>query len=830
MSKLRKRLAASLITAALLAQMLPMSVLAAEPTVSPTDLPATAQEEVSTADLTADSVPAPSSVREVIEKWTEPSYLGSSDLMQSGSIGNIRYELTKSGVLTLTGSGAMYDWSYNSKAPWYDNRYYVRSVQIGDGITSIGNYAFDGCSSVTSVSIPDSVTSIGEFAFSGCKFESFVLPDGVSTLGFGAFSHCSKLTAIAIPDAVTVIPNKTFYYCQSLHDVTLPASLTTINLLAFYGCEKLETINLPDSVTTIGSNAFEASGLTSIAIPNAVTAIAIETFKECKSLTSVQLPQTLTSIGSRAFDRCGSLSAITIPDTVATIGDGAFSGCTSLANVTIPAAVTSLGNNVFSGSGLTEVTVPASVTSIASSAFSACKQLAAIHVSEGNSVYISVDGILYNKAATELITCPAGKASVNSLSDTITVIGGGSFAGCAQLTSVTIPVSVTSIGDNAFDGCNSLSDVWYQGNAGQWKSVIGYYNDTLTKAALHTAEGTVLDAGSCGENATYTLSTEGMFTVSGIGAMTSYSEDEYTPWYGLRNYIKSVQIEDGITSIGHRTFCACRYLSGVSLPDSLIVIGEYAFCQCHALKSIAFPDTLTYIGESAFEDSAIQTVVLPDSIAWMGQLAFAGCSARSVIIPASVTYIPTGLFEGSSFLRDIYYKGTEEEWKKVRIESDNRTFSYVVRTYGVHYNYGVTIIEGQCGENLYFALNGDVLVISGTGDMYDFAQDGSDCPWKDVASSIRSIRLENGVTSVGANAFRGLTNLDSVTVSDTVTAIGSGAFQGCNNTKFNTVALPSVTVIGDSAFQGARAHNHGDNPRRAHGQRVCGGDRHHEGR
>lgn len=797
MSNSHKILAASLIAASLLAQTVPMSVLAAEESVSPTDLP--------TAVSPSDTPTFHEALKEKLQRSTVvlPSYNApNSDLMLSGSTGGIKYELTNSGVLTLKGTGAMLDFG-TSTAPWYEKRYFVRSVQIEDGITAIGNYAFNGCSSLSSVSIPDSVTSIGNFAFDGCKFENITIPDSVDTIGNGAFSFCSKMKKIVIPESVTTISNKTFYYCQSLESVALPESLTAINYQAFYSCEKLENIDIPDSITTIGSNAFEASGLTSIAIPNTVTSIEKETFKECKKLTSVQLPQTITSIGNNAFSSCVNLSNIAIPDTVTSIGDGAFNRCGNLTNVTIPSSLTSIGASVFYNSGLIEVTIPTDVTSIAPSAFAACQQLSSINVMEENSAYTSVDGILYNKEATNLITCPAGKSTVDRLPNTVNTIEGGAFIACSKLTSITIPVSVTSIGSGTFDSCNSLADVYYEGNARDWKSIIGLGNDILSRATLHVAEGSVLDTGSCGENVTYTLTTDGTLTFTGTGNMTYYSEDEYTPWYGLRNYIKSVQIENGITSIGGEAFYNCRYLENVSIPDSVTYIGQDAFYFCSGLKEITLPNSLLSIGREAFSDSGLKNLVIPDSVKSIGICAFGACySLESVVVPVSVTSFTTGVFEGCGKLMTIYYKGTEEEWKKVYIESDNSHIHWIIDNDGVHYNYGKTLSEGKCGDNLNYSLVSDVLTISGSGAMYDFAEDGSDLPWIGDITTIRTIKIENGVTTIGNNAFCGLTNLNDVTIPGTVTSIGQSAFINCNNKKFNSVILESVTNIDNYAFQG----------------------------
>ena len=161
---------------------------------------------------------------------------------------------------------------------------------IPDSVTSIGDSAFWGCSSLDSVTIPDSVTSIGDSAFSGCKFLDFVtIPDSVTSIGDSAFSDCKYLQSITIPDSVTSIGDNAFWGCICLDSVTIPDSVTSIGDRAFCGCISLQSVTIPDSVTSIGNGAFE----------------------DCWSLHSIIIPDSVTSIGHWAFNNCSdSLSII----------------------------------------------------------------------------------------------------------------------------------------------------------------------------------------------------------------------------------------------------------------------------------------------------------------------------------------------------------------------------------------------------------------------------------------------------------------------------------------------------------------------------------------
>ena len=206
---------------------------------------------------------------------------------------------------------------------------------IPDSVTTIGNSAFENCTSLTSVNIPDSVTSIGECAFRSCtSLTSVNIPDSVTTIGHAAFYGCKSLTSVNIPDSVTTIGDFAFAYCTSLTSVTIPDSVTTIGEYAFYNCDSLTSVNIPDSITTIGEWAFDdCKSLTSVTIPNSVTTIGKGAFDSCTSLTSVNIPNSVTKIGVFAFCDCDSLTSVTIPDSVTTIGNFAFNKCYSLTSV-----------------------------------------------------------------------------------------------------------------------------------------------------------------------------------------------------------------------------------------------------------------------------------------------------------------------------------------------------------------------------------------------------------------------------------------------------------------------------------------------------------------
>lgn len=385
----------------------------------------------------------------------------------SGTCGeNLKWSLDDEGVLTILGTGEMYDYTADNTPPWYYWRNDIKSIVINSGVTRIGNRAFNKCR-VEEVYIPTSITSMGTLAFGNCSyldavyiqslekwcnidFESgsanpldgsrelyvygnysstLVIPDGVTTIKQYAFYGYRDVKYLKLPNSVTTIEDSAFETCDHLQTVTLPDSVTLIGKKAFYKCESLYSINFPRDLEEIGANAFYGTKFTDITLPNKVKVIGNNAFSNCKALVSVVLPNGVKTIGNNAFSNCTALVSVVLPDSVTDLGERAFSNCTALKNVTV-------GN---------------SVTEIKANTFMACTALESV-----------------------------------KLPETLKSIGAYAFSGCSMLYNFTLPYNIETVAQSSFQNCYNIADVYYLGNESDFELItIETDNDYLLNATIH---------------------------------------------------------------------------------------------------------------------------------------------------------------------------------------------------------------------------------------------------------------------------------------------------------------------------------------------------------
>ena len=257
----------------------------------------------------------------------------------SGDFGEnncLHWNVSITGKLTISGTGAMpdFDFPHGNLAPWWNydalgviTKIGIKSVDIKDGVTNVGDYALFLLPDATQITLPDSVTRIGRYGIAMCsKLTGMSIPKGVTEIGdFGLAGD--GLTAVTLPDGLQSLGRGAFDTCTSLTNTTLPAAITAVPGKCFADCTKLLTADYKGEVTTIGEHAFEG----------------------CKSLVTAPIPATVTELGASAFSSCVALTDVTLPAGVAAIPDGCFQGCIALKDMKLPGTVTSVGHNAFTG-------------------------------------------------------------------------------------------------------------------------------------------------------------------------------------------------------------------------------------------------------------------------------------------------------------------------------------------------------------------------------------------------------------------------------------------------------------------------------------------------
>ncbi len=261
------------------------------------------------------------------EGYVAPDDPTANDVIDKGTLGTgLAWSLTKAGTLTISGSGAMPDFSSNSEQPWNPYSSEIRTVVFEEGVTSIGACAFWMCG-VLGVKIPTSVTAIGNSAFRQSSIISVDIPSGVKTIGDDAFRECENLSSATVAEGVETIGERAFQSCIGLVSVALPASIGDVGAAAFFQCTKLKTATFAPGIQQVklGDNLFtQCYDLMSVTLPQSIDRIGEGMFQNCLMLPGVEIPQGAESIGNSAFASSG-VSVVLIPDSVISIGSAAFS-------------------------------------------------------------------------------------------------------------------------------------------------------------------------------------------------------------------------------------------------------------------------------------------------------------------------------------------------------------------------------------------------------------------------------------------------------------------------------------------------------------------------
>ena len=649
----------------------------------------------------------------------------------------------------------------------------VNNYIIGDEVTSIGDYAFNGCSQLASIVIPSRVTKIGQSAFYGCsKIKEITIPQNVWSIGKWAFENCSNLTSVAINCLSVVLGNTNNYTnynsSYSLKDVfgsqvinyILGNEVTIIGSFAFYGCSNLSTITIPKNLTDIGNSAFA----------------------ECTNLKSIIIPKSVTSIGSSAFENCSNLTAIIDENpTPLSIDQNTFTNRRN-AVLVIPEG----SKSMYAAANYWKefLNIIESDNSKITFADSKVKSICVENWDLNNdgeiskteiSTVSSIGNIFANTKITSFDELQFFKSLTN--------INTGAFQGCSSLKSITIPNNVKTIERNAFSGCTNLKTV--------------------------------------------TISSESILS------KTYSSSSSFKDLFG--NQVANYIIGEGVTNIGKNAFYGCNSLSAVTIPNSLTTIGEGAFSGCSNMTKVNISDIAAWC-KILFVDSysnplcnthalylnnsKITNLVIPNSVTEIGNYAFYNCSSLiSINIPNSVTSIGKSAFEGCSGLTSI---NINKNIENIGLNAFNNcpNISYVT------INSNAILSKAYTSSSSLKDIFGNQVTNYVIGD--EVTNISSYAFYK--CTGLTSITIPSSVTNIGNNAFGECTNLSSVTINsnailsktytsssslkdifgiqvtnyvigDEVNNLGKYAFYGCSNIKSFTISN-SVSTIGSYAFGG----------------------------
>jgi len=504
------------------------------------------------------------------------------------------------GILKLSGSGEVKDYTKASGAPWAeDYADKIKIVSIDKNITGIGKYAFSGCSAIETIVFPDGITSLKEGTLYGCSsVKNIIIPNGVEEIGENAFYGCSSLEAINIPSAVKNIGDNAFWGCGALSAITVSDGnekyraesnclIETETKTLIRGTNAGE---IPSSVEILGKGAFSGCTFTSVTVPESIVYIEECVFEGCKALESITLPfvgdtrlnkdgEPAVAFGEENTERGAYLNRLgyifektrrpldTLKNVIVTdtemIGSEAFAGCTDIKTVVLNEDLIVIGDGAFFAcAGLGKIEIPYTVERIGVAAFSGCTGI-------------------------EAVTVP----------DKVKYIGSSAFSGCGKLKIVTIGASVESIGNGFLAGCASLESLEVSKN-----------NETYYSEA-----DCIIEKGKT------------------------------TLVAGCKNSV----IPFGITAIGEGAFRNCIGLTEITLPSSVAVIEDYAFYNCTALVSVKFPEKIKAVGDYAFAGCvALSDVKLSKDVEF-GASVFENCvSLKSDSLYVSQTENAGGIAGG----------------------------------------------------------------------------------------------------------------------------------------------------------------------------------------
>ena len=659
----------------------------------------------------------------------------STGAVYTGTLGeNVSWSLdTGTGVLAVTGSGAMEDYS-SEESPLWNYRSYIKSVTIADTVTTVGSCVFQGCSNLITVDLGSGITKLGGSAFDGCM----------------------ALTSIVIPDSVTTIGGYAFRYCSSLTSVTTGSSITTIGGYAFFNCAALTEIVIPDSVTSIGWWAFES----------------------CSNLVSVTMGSGITFIDHGAFSWCDKLNKVIISDPAAwlkisfdgspanplTYAHALYVGDELLTDLVIPGTVTEINEYALYGcTSITSVYLPQSVTSIGQYAFNGMSSLKTVRYAGSQADWLKINIGSYNDSLISL-TPEFDQSLTDYCRITAAATEHGTVAVNNAMAKVGDTVTITAIPAAGYAVESYLVDGVAIPDGGNTFTATRDHVVSATFTKIYNVADEGKACGDCGANVKWALDTAGTLHVYGTGAMYDYNGNNGGPFYLYRNDIQSVQFSGNITTIGDYAFYECRNLTKIVIPDSITSIETCAFEYCSGLTEIVIPASVTTINNWAFR--------------------WCNLTSAEFLGNAPATF-GNGVFSGNSSNFTVFYHSGTTGWTTPTWNGYNTACRDKITT-----DFSTLDDSNRNGQGIYFRLNATAMTatvgVGTTADNnagYDGGQNGSIV----IPDTVTKNGETYNVIGVNQYAFANCPWVNTVSIGRYVSAIEPSAFRGCKN-------LTAITV------------------------------------